>query len=1578
MTSRTPSPSLTPSVGPDGVERKYRRLDQIEHVLQRPDTYVGSLDPTSVQTYVMDESTQRMTERTLTYVPGLYKIFDEILVNASDNKQRDRAATDVSPKIEMTYIEVKINKEKGMISVENDGYGIPIYWDEVEQCYIPHMIFGMMMSGDNFDDQASRVTGGRNGLGAKLANIFSTQFIVECCTDGVRYKQVFKNNMNVAGTPETFEATRGSRLPNKTKITFFPELSRFQMTELDDNIIYLMSRRVYDVAACNPKLRVTLNDKKIKFNSFTDYAKLFLPEDTKIASFTSKGLRPWDVVVAACEDGPKNMSFVNSIWTVEGGKHVDSIVKQVSEYVVKKIPKSKMQNKEIKPARVKPLTFVFIRCLIDKPTFSSQTKEVMTKPIGQKKNQDIPDPDEGQIDAADLKKLDKIPLAELLLQKETMKSELTLAKKTDGKKTSRLTGIPKLDDATLAGTKQAKDCTLILTEGDSAKTMVIGGLSAAGSDRFGVFPLRGKVLNVRGATNTQKEKNEEFTNLKKILGLQHGKKYEDTNSLRYGHVMIMTDQDLDGSHIKGLLINLFETEWPTLLKIPSFLQFFITPIVKCTKGTQVVSFYTEPEFKRWRETHQTGWKIKYYKGLGTSSVQEAREYFSDLPFHRKDFEWNDDAECKESIDLAFNKNRPDDRKQWMNKYKSGTYIDLDGPSVTYPDFINHELVIFSRNDCARSIPSMLDGFKPSQRKIIYACFKRNLTKEVKVTQLAGYVSEVSAYHHAEQGLQPTICSLAQDYVGSNNLNLLLPIGQFGSRLKGGADCSAPRYITTKLSPLARIVFNANDDPLLNYLDDDGQRIEPEWYVPIIPFSLVNGSKGIGTGWSTNVPCFNPLDIVRNIRHKIHHEEMEEIKPWYRDFTGEIIKVPGENKYISYGRYYTTPEGTLEITELPVGKWTEDYKAFLDKNMQETAPSKRWVKEFFLYPDPYKVHFSVHLTDEHLHDFDRFDGYHSLELTTSISLNNMTMFDENGNICQYKSPNEIIDSFYGKRLEYYHLRKKAMIDRLTKQLRRLDNKQRFILMVVREELNVRNRPKKDIVQDLRRHKFDELGKTDKDWSLEDPKVDEEDEESESDGTQRGGSITGFDYLLSMPISSLTKEKVDEILAEFRKKETELEVVRGKTIEKMWEEDLDEFEVRWEENEKERIQIMNEVPKSRRQNKGGRGKYDDDDDFGVKSKKKPVKKATALQPVVVSSRETWSEVKPELATKLIKKAEAESKRMNKKGSSSLFSTSSSAMLKDEDGLDNLFSLAPSREQTPGEETTGPFDFSFSTSSKPKAKRGAAKVSKPKKSGKKAKFEDDDESDFGDEAASFSDSRDFGGEDSEPTTFSISPIKPKPQRVRKLQPAITNDDDDEDSDPIQPLSESESSDYHQPAKPVKRSVPTESKKVTPTETKKPAPKAKTKQSDLSNFFSLDTSPPRPTLKTAAAKPKSQKLSSPKKTLSKSSDDDDFFSKLQGIMSSKKLNSPDGPDRSLSLSAPSVKPKAAPKSTVAKAPVPKPSLSNPIVPVASLSASAPVVTRPKRNVNTKRIIQPDSDDEDDDEDSYGGGDDDDDDFED
>jgi len=758
--------------------------------------------------------------------------------------------------------------------------------------------------------------------------------------------------------------------------------------------------------------------------------------------------------------------------------------------------------------------------------------------------------------------------------------------KSGSRSSKRILGVPKLEDANDAGGADGKHCTLILTEGDSAKALAVAGLGVIGRDRYGVFPLRGKPLNVRDVTQAQVASNVEIMSVVKILGLSFGKQSE--RDLRYGSVMIMADQDYDGSHIKGLLINLFHHWWPNLMKKPGFLQEFVTPIVKVSSGTQVKSFFTQIEYEKWKKKTNDGkgFKTKYYKGLGTSTSAEGKEYFTNIKEHAIQFKYTSPADGK-VIDMAFNKARADDRKKWMNNYKEGDFVDHTKNKLSYQDFVNKELVQYSRYDLMRSVPSVMDGLKPTQRKILYGSFKRNLRNDVKVAQLVGYIAEHASYHHGEVSLSGAIVNMAQDFVGSNNVNLLIPSGQFGTRMMGGKDAASARYIYTRLSPVTRLIFSPLDDPVLDYQYEEGQRIEPYWYAPIIPMVLVNGAEGIGTGWATSVPNYDPREIIANLRLFLRRKKMKVMKPWYRKFTGSIKRSAEKGKWDCTG-VVTEKGACLEITELPLKKWTQDYKEFcfgmLPGSDKKTKVSIQECRE---YHSEDKVHFVLKATGNDIKTMKAAEGglESFMKLKSNINETNMVLFDKDGKIRKYKNTVEIMTEFAKVRLKYYDVRKRYMVDKLNLEKELLANRARFIGMIIAKKLHINNRKKADIVKDLTRLKFRKFGDT-------------------------KAPRTGYEYLLVMHIISLTLERKLELEKLLKLKTDELNKLKKTSIQALWTEDLDRLEEAvnavYDADEKAataatdggkkggKLKLWKGAKKSKRSGKGKKGKRGEEDD------------------------------------------------------------------------------------------------------------------------------------------------------------------------------------------------------------------------------------------------------------------------------------------------------------------------------------------------------------------------------------------------
>ena len=1389
------------------VEEIYTKKELHQHILDRPDSYIGSTKETTEYRFVYDEENKKIVKKIIEYNPGMIKIFDEILVNAIDQTVRESSTN---------IIKVDFDQLKNQITVFNNGTGLPIVKHKEYGIYIPELLFGNLLTSSNYDDTQKRIVGGMNGLGAKCANLFSTKFIIETVDANKKlyYKQEFKNNMYIKSEP----IIKPYNLKPFTRITYVPDQKR--LGKITDDTLQLLKKRVIDTTATTSKnVSVYLNGEKIKEKDFLSYISYYT-EHKFVHEHFSKENMSWDVAVALY-DNYEQVSFVNGIDTYQGGKHVDHIINQLTKKISNFIEEKK-NTKDVKTSYIKDRIFVFVRATIVNPNFTSQTKEYLST---NSKDFGI----SVQLSDVFINKFLKSGIIDQVMSFVNFKNEKALAKNNNTTRKTKL-NIPKLDDANYAGSNKSKMCTLILTEGDSAKTFAISGLSIIGRDHYGVFPLRGKLLNVREATQQQLLKNEETNNLKKIIGLQHGKKYQNVDGLRYGKIMLLTDADVDGFHISGLVMNFFHVFWPELLEIPGFITSMKTPIMKAGK----FDFYSQNEYEKWKKTIPdiSKYNIKYYKGLGTSTSSEAKDLFKKLDKNKINYTSENKKSTDNAMILAFEKKKADDRKVWLQSYVYNDNIDYSIQSITYNSFINDYLVNFSLSDIIRSIPSICDGLKPSQRKVLYTLLKNDYKKEIKVAQLGGAVAESTAYHHGEASLFSTIVNMAQDYTGSNNLNLLKPNGQFGcldpetdilmysgkikkakdiiigdslvgddgfnrkvlqlvsgyddmysvtlsnglnyivnskhiltfkvkchktikwdrskriwtfiyfdknkmkmnidyiertfddlreemelvnvkiyvyknynhindddiidinildylqiddfskqflvgvtnnkrltfsniningsfqmgfnmvkapleilissiesrydyihgffeknkrnikmyinrliisldttqeivdnliflinsigcscyisskeetifniiikgeninclikeklknsnshyykidikpigrgpfvgwqvnrnnrfllgnfivthnSRLQNGKDSASPRYIFTQLSEITKSIFNKTDLKIVNYINDDGQIIEPDYYVPIIPMILVNGCQGIGTGFSTFIPPYNPKDIIENMKYYLNGKQYKNMIPWYRNFKGKIIETDNPNSYISYGIYKKTTETKIKITELPIGFATEDYIEFI-KNTIENGTGI--IKDYMYNSTDDIVDIDIIFTDPKLINESDF-VYKFLRLTKSINISNMHLFNKDSKIQKYNNVYDILTEFLQIRLKYNKKRKQYIIDCYTQELELVSNKIKFIELVINESIKIYRKTKKEIIDQIIKHDLKKINNS-------------------------------YSYLLELPIYVFSSEKIKELNDRKDIIDKDLKLINSKTTKDMLLEDIEKIE------------------------------------------------------------------------------------------------------------------------------------------------------------------------------------------------------------------------------------------------------------------------------------------------------------------------------------------------------------------------------------------------------------------------------------
>ena len=1191
VSSKTSAPAAsggsTVAAGTAEDLQKYQKMTDREHILKKPDTYIGTIEPTETMEYVMDApavapatngdaaataaaAPALLTRRSITYIPGLYKLFDEGMVNMRDHVVRQaQAVADGKPDaLPVTTLEVEIDPADGTIHMTNDGNGIDVAQHPEHKLWIPEMIFGHLRTSTNYDEnKKEKIVGGKNGFGFKLVLIWSVWGRVETVDHirGLKYTQEFKNNLTEIVPPIVTK----TKIKPYTRVSFRPDYARFGLpgNNLTADMVALFLKRTYDIAAVTDKtVKVKYNGAVVPVRHFQQYVDLYIGAKGAGGSGGGEGVggagvkriyeNPdprWEYVVClTTTDEFAHISFVNGIYTPRGGKHVEYITNQIVRKLAELIKKKKV---DVKPNTIKEQLMLFLRCDIDNPSFSSQTKDELGTAVANFGSS-------CKVSDEFIEKLAKMGVMDAACALTEVK-DTKAAKKTDGAKTRTIRGIPKLVDANYAGSPdKSAQCTIILCEGDSAKAGIISGLSKEDRNFIGVYPMKGKLFNVHGETTKRIAENREIAEIKQILGLEAGKTYTPADvatRLRYGKVLFMTDQDLDGAHIQGLGINLFQIEWPSLTKIPGFIGFMNTPILKARRGAQEVLFYNDGEFDAWKkqfpgEVVPAGWATKYYKGLGTSTGKEFKEYFA----NKKMVEFvHTGKDSDDRLDMAFNKKRADDRKDWLASYSREAFLDTSKPTIPYEEFVDRSLIHFSIYDNERSIPNLMDGLKISLRKILYAAFKKGgLKTEIKVAQFSGYVSEHSAYHHGEASLNAAIVGMAQNFVGSNNINLLEPNGQFGTRGAGGRDSASERYIFTQLNKLTRLIFRQEDDAVLSYIDDDGQMVEPVYYAPAIPMILVNGSKGIGTGFSTDVMPHNPLQIISYIRAMLKDcgsgtADRPVIEPYFKGFKGTVKNISSEAspKYLINGTYEIIADRKVRITELPIGTWTDDYKEFLEKLMEVPAAAAAAsasdkdkgkdkaaggagvpiLKEYTDMSTDSVVDITVTFHPSYPHTpkdlqavvVDADAGTNKLEkllgLFTTQSTTNMNLFDAREKLRKYANIYDIIEDYYVERLSLYAKRKASMLAQLANELRVLTNRARYIQEVLDDKLELRRQTKEAIFAKMTAHGYEHI---------------------EGDAE--------FKYLLKMPMDSVTDENVKNLLSERDSKRAQHQGLTDTTI------------------------------------------------------------------------------------------------------------------------------------------------------------------------------------------------------------------------------------------------------------------------------------------------------------------------------------------------------------------------------------------------------------------------------------------------
>lgn len=1052
-----------------------------EAILLRPDAYVGSVEATE-EHVVVCKSDGVISRVAYSVSPIFMKIFDEVIVNALDCATRDALVS----KITCTY-----SVHTGTISIENDGAGIPIENFKNSSRLIPSVIFSEIHAGSNFKDEDVRLTGGRNGVGVSCTNVWSSLFEVSVSDGKKDFFQRFSCNLQVVEEPEVSVCKRKK---GYVKVSFTPDYLRLKIDiAADAEILQDMLRaRCMEAGVCARKgMRLTFQGAACPADGGS-LLQMFVGSEHSICEHFGVEGQPGCSVWMALkqQSGPDFWGFVNGV-RCDGGTlyaHVrERLLKVIAEHVKKK------HQVVVKPQTLKDVVGVLCVARIGNPCFTSQAKTVLsTSPKQLGFSIDFP--------PRVFAKCQKLGIIDEIVSRESQRELSSSLRKTLVPK-SREVLIDKYD-AALQSRYDPAACTLILTEGDSAKAFVIAGLSSIGREFFGVFPLRGVPLNVSNTPIKKILENAEVANIFRILNAQP---WSDGSTLRYGRIAICSDQDSDGSHICGLLINLLMTCLPAVLAArPNFIERIITPLIRATpkRGGAEISFYSIQQFNAWKANNDcNAWTLKYYKGLGTSSSREAREVFKDL--HTNKIAFMKDEKASETLAQFYDDSRINDRKRMLTtEYCPHSMLDYSNASCTISEFMMQEHLHFSHYSIFRALPSVLDGLTPSRRKVLYYFMLAPRTSEIKVAQAAAGVAQKTLYLHGENSLVETVVALAQDHIGTNNIALLQPIGQFGSRNDKPSVHAAARYIYTKLDPITTALFPPADAPVLTHREEEGQSIEPTYFVPVLPLVLINGAVGIGTGFSTSIPSYSFKDICACVRAYLADEELPDMRPFFRGFKGQVTCT--DRAIITTGVVCKKENCVWTITELPVGKWTDTFLTELKAIAEGTRACKNlelvsitnMSTELAVNIQIVLAESCANITTEQL--------LQSLRLSSSISTTHMYAFDAHYCLKQYATPQEIFRDHAKERMLVYKKRKEYQLSELKEKLHTVKSKILFVDLIIAGSLCLNGASRSELEESLHRHDLPRIPTT--------------------------SDAAGYDYLLNISIVSFTSEKVSKLKEE----------------------------------------------------------------------------------------------------------------------------------------------------------------------------------------------------------------------------------------------------------------------------------------------------------------------------------------------------------------------------------------------------------------------------------------------------------------
>ena len=1060
---------------------QYENLSYRDHCRLRTGMYVGSKDITENNIWILNKEENKLEKQVLKYSIAMYNIIDEIIVNSIDHLHR---TSNIKGKNKCDTIKLNFNKDTGVISVWNNGEGIIVEKFKDQDYYIPEMIFSKEMSGSNFSSDDSKISAGMNGSGAKITNILSKEFIVETSDlkNKLNYYQKFEDGNLIKNLPIINKLTKVEKDKKNpyTQITFLIDYELFdkngynqEMANVLEKLLY--TRMSYVSIYCGSKYKIYYNEEELQTKSLYDLSKLILDESDiikcQLYNKNDKKLNPIDINIGIydCQDGQESIALLNGL-VVNQGTHIRYINKLILENLKTKLEKKLKDKVKITNKLISNYLFIFFSGNITSPDYKNQSKTELSISESRFKEYEFDQKVYKQIWSKLETEFDRIYLDKISKENVT-------------KKANKLKGILKYRSADKAGTSDSDKCTLVIPEGDSAESCVRNGLTSnkeLGYKYFGIFNIQGVPLNVRKEIDIKEIKkngkieyiidkkkkimeNERINSLIKVMNLNYSYNYDLTpegdkeyKTLRYGKVLIATDADVDGlGMICSLILNFFNVFFPKLLE-RKVINIFATPLIRAyptKKNKYIEEFYNIDDYNEWLKNNNVNdYKVNYIKGLATHSNMEIKYMFKNV--YNNIYKFELDQKANDYFEIYFG-NDPDKRKIILSneeEYNEQDYKEKYKNKVISCSYqLNTNTKEFQLDNIQRKMPHIIDGLNPARRKVLAGSIKKfkQSNNKLKVFQLGGFIAEHMMYHHGSDSLNKTIINMAQNFPGSRNIPLLLPIGQFGSRYKGGDDAGSARYIDTKLNKLITdLLYPSIDNDLLEYNIIDGQYAEPKYFIPILPTVLLEDIALPSTGWKIEVYARDIDQVISNVKNIINDNDskISKMKYFKNKFKGKEIKNKNVNMLVGL---YTIPKNTKDeviITELPPKVWNEKYienlekKEFIDEILDEsTIDDVKLIVKF--KKDSLNKLISEY--SEHKNYSEYLDAIeYNLNLYSKLS-HHINLYQTNNTVKEYKNYEDVIKDWFYIRKECYHKRIDRELILLKYKIIMLENIIRFI-------------------------------------------------------------------------------------------------------------------------------------------------------------------------------------------------------------------------------------------------------------------------------------------------------------------------------------------------------------------------------------------------------------------------------------------------------------------------------------------------------------------------------------------------------